>query len=241
MRKLRGNRLGFTLIELLVVIAIIAILAAILFPVFAAARESARKTSCLNNMKQLGVAFNMYINDNKETYAPWSTQNDWAWEHMWWQPLDAYLKQVRPNGLQGVFVCPSSPKIADQSLRRCYGYNAFYLGGIGKTTTPAKAGAVSSPASTILLMEIWYFANKSGTAIAFPPSYTYRCQPSLCWPPGWHRGSTNVCFADYHVQSYKLADPENPGSNPYYSLMDKGGSGTQYDEDPWFRLDGKKP
>ena len=57
---------GFTLIELLVVIAIIAILAAILFPVFAQARESARKSSCLSNQKQIGVGFMMYVQDNDE-------------------------------------------------------------------------------------------------------------------------------------------------------------------------------
>lgn len=62
----RSPRRGFTLIELLVVIAIIAILAAILFPVFAQARESARKTSCLSNMKQLGLAVLMYAQDYDE-------------------------------------------------------------------------------------------------------------------------------------------------------------------------------
>lgn len=65
----RYNRRGFTLIELLVVIAIIAILAAILFPVFAKAREAARKTSCLSNMKQIGLAAMMYVQDYDETYA----------------------------------------------------------------------------------------------------------------------------------------------------------------------------
>ncbi len=67
MQKLRK---GFTLIELLVVIAIIAILAAILFPVFAQAREKARQTSCLSNMKQLGTATIMYSQDNDEAYYP---------------------------------------------------------------------------------------------------------------------------------------------------------------------------
>src|SRR5213082_1669007 len=66
--KLRRVRRGFTLIELLVVIAIIAILAAILFPVFAQAREKARQTSCLSNIKQLGLSAMMYVEDYDETY-----------------------------------------------------------------------------------------------------------------------------------------------------------------------------
>lgn len=70
----RGKR-GFTLIELLVVIAIIAILAAILFPVFAKAREAARKTSCINNLKQIGTAALMYSQDYDETFAD-SRQSD---------------------------------------------------------------------------------------------------------------------------------------------------------------------
>lgn len=67
------SRRGFTLIELLVVIAIIALLAAILFPVFARARENARKSSCLNNTKQIGIALMQYVQDYDETYpfVPW--------------------------------------------------------------------------------------------------------------------------------------------------------------------------
>jgi len=61
---------GFTLIELLVVIAIIAILAAILFPVFARAREKARQTSCLNNVKEMGLAAVMYSSDFDESLVP---------------------------------------------------------------------------------------------------------------------------------------------------------------------------
>ena len=64
---LRTTR-GFTLIELLVVIAIISVLAAILFPVFARARENARRTSCLSNLKQIGLAFLQYTQDYDEAY-----------------------------------------------------------------------------------------------------------------------------------------------------------------------------
>src|ERR671911_1054625 len=65
-------RRGFTLIELLVVIAIIAILAAILFPVFAQAREKARQTSCLSNHRQIGTAAMMYVQDYDEMWVPYS-------------------------------------------------------------------------------------------------------------------------------------------------------------------------
>lgn len=65
---MRDRKNGFTLIELLVVIAIIAILASILFPVFAKARESARASSCLSNMKQIGTAFQMYLTDNDQLF-----------------------------------------------------------------------------------------------------------------------------------------------------------------------------
>src|SRR5919198_613987 len=64
------TRAAFTLIELLVVIAIIAILAAILFPVFARAREQARRSACLSNMKQIGLALGMYMQDYDQTFPP---------------------------------------------------------------------------------------------------------------------------------------------------------------------------
>jgi prepilin-type N-terminal cleavage/methylation domain-containing protein len=70
MKRIPAHRRGFTLIELLVVIAIIAILAAILFPVFARAREQARKTTCLNNLRQIGTAILMYAQDYDERLPP---------------------------------------------------------------------------------------------------------------------------------------------------------------------------
>src|SRR5580658_11327421 len=73
--KVSKKQYGFTLIELLVVIAIISILAAILFPVFARAREAARKTACLSNMRQIGLATRMYMEDFDEHF-PQSKQTD---------------------------------------------------------------------------------------------------------------------------------------------------------------------
>src|SRR5438552_6816904 len=72
MQRFGRRRRGFTLIELLVVIAIIAILAAILFPVFARAREQARKASCQSNLKQIVTGFLMYNQDYDETMPPWT-------------------------------------------------------------------------------------------------------------------------------------------------------------------------
>jgi len=109
-----SSRRGFTLIELLVVIAIIAILAAILFPVFAQARESARKASCTSNMKQVGMAVIMYVGDYDET-LPWAASNATTPTLTWYDLVEPYVKagaqgfgfQV-PGGVQRTFyMCPS--------------------------------------------------------------------------------------------------------------------------------------
>jgi prepilin-type N-terminal cleavage/methylation domain-containing protein/prepilin-type processing-associated H-X9-DG protein len=105
----RRQRIGFTLIELLVVIAIIAILAAILFPVFAQAREKARQTSCLSNMKQIGTASIMYVQDYDEMFSPIRVA-DITGPHgepdaiiTWRNVIQPYIKNLN------VFSCPSNP------------------------------------------------------------------------------------------------------------------------------------
>ncbi len=121
----QGRRSGFTLIELLVVIAIIAILAAILFPVFAQAREKARQASCTSNMKQLATAVMMYTQDYDESYpkAEFVDQNGWgSWpqNHYLWSSalcIQPYMKNT------GILRCPSDNDTLDQSIAAAVGPN----------------------------------------------------------------------------------------------------------------------
>ena len=113
----KRGRTGFTLIELLVVIAIIAILAAILFPVFAQAREKARQTACLSNMKQIGLGITMYVQDYDETYPMGQRTDDVEWTTL----IQPYMKNGNKNGMVssgtdaynysgGIYSCPSFPE-----------------------------------------------------------------------------------------------------------------------------------
>lgn len=106
-RRPRPQSAGFTLIELLVVIAIIAILAAILFPVFQSVRENARRTACLSNKKQIGLGLMQYVQDADETYP---AQN-WAFGNSYAGCQAGWVRQVQPyiNSL-GVFQCPDAVK-----------------------------------------------------------------------------------------------------------------------------------
>jgi len=109
------RRTGFTLIELLVVIAIIAILAAILFPVFARAREKARSASCLSNIKQLALGAQMYSSDYDEMIMPGYICD--GTPRGWWYAADGRIQPYVKN-LQ-ILKCPSSPTLA-------YGYGINY-------------------------------------------------------------------------------------------------------------------
>ncbi len=115
------KRTGFTLIELLVVISIIAILAAILFPVFARAREKARQASCQSNLKQLGIVVAMYLQDY-DGYYPFSNMNyiNSAGASMWWVNVyDPYVKNKQ------VWICPTAGQFTTNSVITTYGINAY--------------------------------------------------------------------------------------------------------------------
>jgi prepilin-type N-terminal cleavage/methylation domain-containing protein/prepilin-type processing-associated H-X9-DG protein len=122
-------RQGFTLIELLVVIAIIAILAAILFPVFAQAREKARATSCLSNFKQVALGHLMYVQDYDEKFAPfmWGPGDggfSYNWEtcFTWPQMVFPYVKNW------GIFRCPSDGNANDAQSLADMGYPSNAVG-----------------------------------------------------------------------------------------------------------------
>jgi prepilin-type N-terminal cleavage/methylation domain-containing protein len=110
--KVTETRRGFTLIELLVVIAIIAILASILFPVFARARENARRTSCVSNLKQIGLGMMQYVQDYDEAYPPSYVANSatpphggapWASGLLFWPEIVyPYTKSMQ------IYICPSA-------------------------------------------------------------------------------------------------------------------------------------
>lgn len=134
------SRRGFTLIELLVVIAIIAILAAILFPVFAKAREKARQSSCLSNIKQQALACMQYAQDYDEKFPTRYYNNGTGVQ--WWNAVTPYVKSTQ------VFVCPSTNNYS-------YGWQQGYL-------NFASIGSVISPAETIMICEAGMVWNSSG-------------------------------------------------------------------------------
>ena len=154
------RRKGFTLIELLVVIAIIAILAAILFPVFAKAREKARQTTCLSNLKQLGLGMMQYAQDYDDWLPCYYTYNPYQINLRWWYDMiQPYCKNYQ------LIVCPSKSWSYSSALRMASDPNpvkcsyalpaiAHDANHVGIATIVASGmGSIKDPTGTIMLME----------------------------------------------------------------------------------------
>jgi prepilin-type N-terminal cleavage/methylation domain-containing protein len=164
------RRLGFTLIELLVVIAIIATLAAILFPVFAQAREAARKTSCTSNLKQVGIAFGLYTQDYDETF-PWAASNLGSTTTTWYDLVEPYVKVGASGfgytgGVQRPFyICPSFGNKSVPKLPGDPDPMAFPAAQLTPAMSYAANGWVMPMANKALGANPW-FPGKSLTALA---------------------------------------------------------------------------
>lgn len=203
------RRIGFTLIELLVVIAIIAILAAILFPVFAKARQRAMTATCQSNLKQFGQAALMYEGDYDGVVMAGSTSGPsdlvgfYDLNKSWYSMVTPYMKILNTTTatatLKADLFCPMSPKVPED-LRRSYGYNFQYLGYGPVGTTPGKRVSMSQvkyPTATVRISEGWSFDSRNnnrgaGSVYFWPPvawaSIGNPYAGGYYSPPGWHSG-----------------------------------------------------
>jgi len=231
-KKIGGEnmkRRGFTLIELLVVIAIIAILAAILFPVFSRAREQARKAACASNLKEIGLALRMYSQDWDEKIVPmyvWNPQNG---ERRWWMVLiQPYLKNYQ------ILHCPSCQydgwcvgiscetfgddnRLPLEQRHRYfggYGYNWYWTGAPtdNANTLNMSEAALSRPSEIVAVSD-------SACVVTGPnPSIGIDFYAWLNGFPGSdnvrrHNGGANYLFYDGHVKfstPEKMIDPTDP-------------------------------
>jgi prepilin-type N-terminal cleavage/methylation domain-containing protein/prepilin-type processing-associated H-X9-DG protein len=229
MRRQRKTNGGFTLIELLVVIAIIAILAAILFPVFAQARESARRTACLSNMKQMALAFHMYAQDYDETTPAAIHLSGRTDEPDFWYIVQPYVKNVQ------VFYCPDRTEWTMPSgddcggqeginpIKRCigYGYNWGILSNVrlglignrmsfpgGYIEPGISMASMVAPADTMA-----YSDTGDNPRYTFCANYIFQYYTNATSSQQMrHGGNLNVAFADGHAHVVRFKVGKNGNS-----------------------------
>jgi prepilin-type N-terminal cleavage/methylation domain-containing protein/prepilin-type processing-associated H-X9-DG protein len=221
---MRNRKIGaFTLIELLVVIAIIAILAAVLFPVFAQARESARKTACLSNLKQLGLGMTMYASDWDDQAVPWNlrhnNQNQYdqfkvslSWDRL----IQPYIKNNQ------VLACPSDSGSVRAVLPghglviRSYTYPGSIGGGWCPWTPPRAMAAIPEPARTVMLIERDNCGQPPGQGEWEWCSVNDNAS-EMAWR---HQGQSNILYVDGHSKPAPwVNDPSKRGVNAAKSAL----------------------
>jgi prepilin-type N-terminal cleavage/methylation domain-containing protein/prepilin-type processing-associated H-X9-DG protein len=220
---------GFTLIELLVVIAIIAVLAAIIFPVFAKARARARQAGCLSNIKQLGMATLMYADDYDEAFPPFGYQVNVPGEGLVWQYWFGREHGSWPNYTYNLKEGTLQPYTVTIKVDRCpdfrpthpiygdglgYGYNREVGGDAFGAFPPCTLAQMDNPAETIVFADSGLHYDPAGWPPAVTPNETW--ESTMIAPPStikaWygsldfrfhdlrHQGQCNVFFADGHAK-----------------------------------------
>jgi prepilin-type N-terminal cleavage/methylation domain-containing protein/prepilin-type processing-associated H-X9-DG protein len=209
--KKNARKHGFTLIELLVIIAIIAILAAILFPVFARARENARRTSCASNMRQIGLGMMQYVQDYDETYPTSNLfTSGWANATLWQDHINPYVKSVQ------VFVCPNDSNARWYGATKKNSYAMVAGGAVDFWTSPypdgthgakgKKLATMTDAAGTLAFAE-WHASgnnmeeNNTGYSnTAWAPANQLQDSGGINLTTPAHMDGWNYVFADGHAK-----------------------------------------
>lgn len=204
------HKKGFTLIELLVVIAVIAILAALLFPVFNSARETARQASCLNNVKQLGAAVHLYWQSNEGVMMPGAIpigpNGSWSDYIVWMYLIRPYTKNL------SVYKCPSWKYSWDGRYNATWNCSYAYYAYIAYYTTPQ--GLRPRPWNHIVrASRIAMITDSPNVDLGYGPTRGYyqtwqKGQPA--YPHTRHTGRANVCYVDGHARALDQKQLEDP-------------------------------